>query len=402
MRWPTVSLKEEASLITKGTTPTSLGHAFADRGIPFLRAQNLVGGTISVDADPMFISTDTHEALRRSIIQPNDVLISIAGTIGRAAVVPSEAEEMNCNQAVAIVRPSDKFNRRFLLYWLSSDDALSQLSKGKVTGVISNLSLGQIGQFKIPLPPLEEQKRIAAILDQADALRRLRRRALDRINTLGQAIFHEMFGDLVGNERQYPSREIGDVIAGFDTGKNLAQDPNADADAIHRVLKISAVTSGVFKPEESKPLPHSYRPPASHIVHDDDLLFSRANTTALIGATAFVRGAKGDLVLPDKLWRFKWKNASLVLPKFMKALFSSPAFRYEIGKRSTGTSGSMKNIGKKKVLTIVVGIPTLLEQEIYCQKLDAIETVLNSQTLAAMNAQSLFTTLQNRAFRGDL
>src|ERR1700738_2250240 len=151
MNWPIVTLKGEASLITKGTTPTTLGKKFLTEGIPFLRAQNLVDGTVSVAADPIYISRETHDALNRSKIQPSDVLISIAGTIGRAAIVPDDAEEMNCNQAVAIVRPSKRINRRFFLHWLSGSDALAQVAKSTVTGVIANLTLGQIGNLEVPL-----------------------------------------------------------------------------------------------------------------------------------------------------------------------------------------------------------------------------------------------------------
>jgi type I restriction enzyme S subunit len=128
--------------------------------------------------------------------------------------VPDDAEEMNCNQAVAIVRTSEKIDRRFMLHWLSSADAQSQMSKSKVTGVISNLSLGQIGALQIPLPPLEEQLRIAGILDAADALRRRRREALALLDTLPGAIFAEMFGD----RPDLPTAKIDDVIVNGRTG----------------------------------------------------------------------------------------------------------------------------------------------------------------------------------------
>ena len=119
-------------------------------GIPFIRVQNLVDGTVSVEADPLFIDQTTHDLLRRSKIKPSDILLSIAGTIGRAAIVPTNAEEMNCNQAVAIIRPSSRIDRRFLLHWLSGRDAVDQVTKGKVTGTISNLSLGQIRYSRYP------------------------------------------------------------------------------------------------------------------------------------------------------------------------------------------------------------------------------------------------------------
>jgi type I restriction enzyme S subunit len=208
MNWPTVKLKDEARLITKGTTPTTLGLKFLKEGIPFLRAQNLVDGSVSVAADPIFISPETHDALRRSKIQPSDVLISIAGTIGRAAIVPNDTVEMNCNQAVAIVRPSDRIDRRFFLHWLSGSDALAQVTQSTVTGVISNLSLGQIGNLEVPLPSLTEQRRIAAILDKADAIRRKREQALTLADNLLRSVFLEMFGD-----RDWPSVPLADAVA---------------------------------------------------------------------------------------------------------------------------------------------------------------------------------------------
>jgi type I restriction enzyme S subunit len=257
-------------------------------------------------------------------------------------------------------------------------------------------------EARIPLPPLGEQKRIAAILDQADALRRLRQRTIDRLNTLGQAIFHEMFGDLIANERGFDFVAVGDVIDGFETGKNLAEDPDANRANGYRVLKISAVTSGTFKPDESKPLPLEYEPPESHIVRDGDLLFSRANTAQLIGATAFARTDDSNLVLPDKLWRFVWKANSLVLPEFVKELFSSSPFRYEIGKRSSGTSGSMKNIGKQKVMTIEFGLPSMDLQEEFSRKLAAANNQAKANRKLLRTTDDLFASLQNRAFRGEL
>lgn len=229
MSWIQSKLADHCVTITKGTTPTSLGFEFSESGIPFVRVQNLTDGSVSFKSDDLFISQDTHEALRRSKIYPGDLLVSIAGTIGRCAVVPEHLGEMNCNQAVAILRPTKRIDRRFLLHWLSSRAALEQISQSKVTATISNLSLGQIGQLTVPLPPLDEQKRIAAILDQADALRRKRAHAVDRLNQLGQAVFHEMFGDLKRNEKAWPScgtlGDYAEIASGITKGRQLKGRP---------------------------------------------------------------------------------------------------------------------------------------------------------------------------------
>ncbi len=99
------------SLITKGTTPTSVGYFFADSGVPFLRVQNISGGQVNFEADTLFIDDKTHAALKRSQIRPGDVLVTIAGTIGRAGVVPENVSELNCNQAVAIIRTTKSLDR---------------------------------------------------------------------------------------------------------------------------------------------------------------------------------------------------------------------------------------------------------------------------------------------------
>ena len=165
MAWEYSTVGQQTSVVTKGTTPTSIGMEFTEAGIPFLRVQNIRNKKISME-DKLFISEETNQVMSRSIIHSNDVLISIAGTIGRSAVVPHNSLPMNCNQALAIVRLNEKINPHFFCHWLESDEARTQISGKKVTATISNLSLTQIKGLKIPIPSLEEQESIVKILDK--------------------------------------------------------------------------------------------------------------------------------------------------------------------------------------------------------------------------------------------
>lgn len=224
MTWPSIKLSDHCDTITKGTTPTSVGFDFAHTGIPFIRVQNIANGTVEFGPSDLHIDAETHNALKRSKIVAGDVLVSIAGTIGRCAIVPDVGGELNCNQAVAILRPKKSIDRKFLLHWLSSDFAVEQIRQSKVTATIANLSLGQIGELKIPLPPLDEQKQISAILDQAKELLRKRERVIDRYYQLGQAVFHEIFGDLVQNEKAWPSSgtlgDYAEIASGITKGRD--------------------------------------------------------------------------------------------------------------------------------------------------------------------------------------
>lgn len=146
-------LRTLSDLITKGTTPSSLKLPMAPEGIPFLRAQNLVSGVV-VHGGPadQYIDASVHSVLKRSVIRSGDVLVSIAGTIGRSALVPDASPDMNCNQAVALVRLKDPKLGRWIQCWLESQDAQRQMGASSVTGTISNLSLAQLGHLRVPVP----------------------------------------------------------------------------------------------------------------------------------------------------------------------------------------------------------------------------------------------------------
>lgn len=213
MTWPMVELGELCNTVTKGTTPTSVGLEFSERGIPFLRIQDIDKTTINLK-NCLFINKETHATLERSKIKSGDFLLTIAGTIGKVAIVPNDFPECNCNQAIAILRfDKDRLHPHFLKYWLATDSAINQITKKKVTATISNLSLGQIKQLKIPLPPLAEQKRIAAILDKADAIRQKRQQAITLADQFLRSVFLDMFGDPVTNPKGWPQVEISSVCS---------------------------------------------------------------------------------------------------------------------------------------------------------------------------------------------
>jgi type I restriction enzyme S subunit len=179
-----VRLRSIAAKITKGTTPTSVGLPFEDEGVPFLRVQNLARGTLSFDKSSLYISRATHRALGRSHVHPGDVLVSIAGTIGRSAIVPNDAPEMNCNQAVAIVRLAEPRSAAYVRFWLCSKEANRQIETSSVTATISNLSLAQLGDFELAVPEIEEQIAFARRIDALEVFRSTHESQLERLDGL--------------------------------------------------------------------------------------------------------------------------------------------------------------------------------------------------------------------------
>ena len=164
---PQVPLSSVCTRITKGTTPSSLGLPDADGDIPFVRVQDINKNVLIAESVGLRIPMETHHALSRSMLQSGDILVSIAGTIGRVCEVRSlPPHGANCNQAVAIAKPiPDVVRPLFLKCLLSDRSAQKQMRGAGVTGTITNLSLSQLGETRIPVPSIEAQDRICDQLE---------------------------------------------------------------------------------------------------------------------------------------------------------------------------------------------------------------------------------------------
>jgi type I restriction enzyme S subunit len=305
-------------VITKGTTPTTLGFNFVDDGVFFLRVQNIEDGRVFYDRDPLYIDEQTHRALGRSQIKPGDILVSIAGTIGRTAVVPENAPALNCNQAVAIVRTNGQISRYFLRHWLESPDAQAQMRGATVTGTISNLSLTQIGTLQIPLPPLTEQRRLAVILDHAEALRAKRRHALAKLDTLTQSLFLDIFGKPMVNERGWTMSKVdeaGRVQLGrqrapqYQTGK-FTRPYVRVANIFEDRIDLSDLLSMDFDDNDF----------LAYSLEHGDILLNEGQSTELVGRPAMWRSELANCCFQNTLIRFQPERRR-VIPEFALAVF---------------------------------------------------------------------------------
>ena len=170
-------LSSVAEKVTKGTTPTTHGYDYVQNEIPFIRAEDVFNQEVNVASCEKHIGKNAHQAFARSQILPSDVLLTIAGTVGRAGLVTVESGEANCNQAVAIIRLTDSRDARFLFTWLMSRDARHQMLGDKVTGTISNLSLTSVKNLKLPMLTSEKRDQVSR---EFEALVNNRKRIEDR------------------------------------------------------------------------------------------------------------------------------------------------------------------------------------------------------------------------------
>lgn len=164
--WVWARLEDISLVITKGSTPTTYGYSYQQEGIKFIKTENFdASGKIKNIND--YISEEANKYLSRSILQEYDVLFSIAGTIGRVGIINHNVLPANTNQALAIIRCSWNFiNHQYLFYFLKSP-FIQDIALKSVVGVgRANVSLTSLGGFLIPLPPLPEQHRIVAKIEE--------------------------------------------------------------------------------------------------------------------------------------------------------------------------------------------------------------------------------------------
>ena len=189
-------LEDLTSLITKGTTPTTNGYKFQDSGINFLKIENIVNGEIDLSTIEMFISEEAHQSQKRSQLEINDVLFSIAGTIGDTAIVKKEHLPMNTNQAIALIRPIEKLNSEFLRRLLSSSISNETTNKQR-GGAIKNVSLGDIKELELPLPPLQTQQKVVSYLDEIsnimEKIKQIQKEKMQSLKALKASILDKAF-----------------------------------------------------------------------------------------------------------------------------------------------------------------------------------------------------------------
>jgi type I restriction enzyme S subunit len=395
VEWRKVPLGELVDFVGGGT-PRRDNPAFWGGETPWASVKDITSHDLQRTAE-----TITREGVENSatnIIDAGRVILASRVGLGKVCI---NGIRVAINQDLkALIPKGENIIPRYLLYFIRSQaDAIERSGEG---ATVMGVTIPQLQRLKVPLPGFDEQERIVQILDAVEELRRLRAQADRRTADLIPALFHDMFGDPATNQKHWPMVQVSSFVKELVGGRNVDPAGGEKGASRYRVLKISAVTWGDFRPQESKPIPPEYEPPGSHIVQPGDLLFSRANTTELVGATAFVFETPPNLLLPDKLWRFVWMQPVQIEPFYVWRLFQTPSVRRELGRRATGTGGSMKNISKPKVLSMVVPMPPLPLQRQFAARVQETRALEARQAESRRRLDDLFQSLLHRAFQGEL
>lgn len=325
------------------------------------------------------------------MLNRGDILVSSANSwnlVGKCCWIPDLPWQATFGGFVSTLRAdAAKVEPRFLYWWFSANRTQALLrSFGQKTTNISNLNMERCLNLQIPLPPLPEQIRIAAILDQADALRVKRREALAQLDSLTQAIFIDMFGDPASNPRGWATKtlkQLGKVTTG-------GTPPSAKEGMFDG--QIPFVTPGDL--ESDAPVKRSLTEAGAAEV---GTVREGATLVCCIGATIGKTDfAKTRSAFNQQLNAVEWgaeisDSYGLAVLRFFKPTIIA-----------WGASTTLPILKKSSFERIEIPVPPIELQNKFAVRIEAVAKLEVSHRESLAQLDSLFSSIQHRAFRGEL
>ena len=390
-----VPLGEACELVTDGThfTPTNVG-----KGLPFLTVKDVSDSGLDF-VNCSFISDDDYQAAREgnSAPQRGDVLFSKDGTVGKVHVVTTD-RPFAVLSSLAILRPiHGEVDAAYLGHALRSPQVLDDALRKKTGSAIRRIVLADLKRVNVPLPSLPEQRRIAEVLDRAEALRAKRRAALAHLDTLTQSIFLDIFGGAGGSEMGWPLSELGALC------ERVIDCPHstpvyADGPTKYPCVRTSDIQNGELVLSTTKYVEKAEydvrvargRPCAGDVIYcREGARFGNAarlpsGVSICLGQRMMLFRAREDLAVGEYLWAF---------------LLSGPGLRQAMG-AVAGSASPHVNI--EDLIAFRVPRPPLPLQREFARRVRVVDKMKAVERRCLEETESLFSALQHRAFRGQL
>ncbi|HGN0632188.1 TPA: restriction endonuclease subunit S [Pseudomonas aeruginosa] len=292
----------------------------------------------------------------------------------------------------------------YLERYLRSSQARSSYASRMQGAVARRRSLTKTDflNLEIPFPPLDNQIRIAQLLGKVEGLIAQRKQHLQQLDDLLKSVFLEMFGDPVRNEKRWDKKQFSELLDDIESGKSPKCEAREAAADEWGVLKLGAVTRCRFDENENKALPQNVLPSVRDEVKAGDLLFSRKNTYDLVAACAYVFKARPKLLMPDLIFRFVFKKNAEINPIFIWKLLICDSQRKRIQSLAAGAAGSMPNISKANLKTVLLPIPPWPLQNQFATIVEKVEGIKSLYQQSLTDLEALYGALSQQAFRGEL
>ena len=376
--------------IGSGGTPSKSHPEYYGGDIPWVKTGDLKNEYLYEVED--FI---TEEGLKNSaakVYEADTVLIAMYGaTIGATSILKINA----CtNQACAAFKKNEQVIPEYLYYFLRSQK--KKFVKDGVGGAQPNISAGYLKKVEMELPSIEDQRVIVDILEKISDIVIKRKQEIQSLDNLIKARFVEMFGDPIHNPLGWDMVTFDECLTSIENGKSFVCDSNAREGEHPGILKLSAATYGVYKPEENKAIIDSNDFVKSAEVHNGDLLFTRKNTPELVGMAAYVEITPNKLMMPDLIFRLNTNSKCNKI--YMWKLINHDLYRRQVESAASGSAKSMSNISKERLGRLSLPLPPIKLQNEFA---DFVKQVDKSKFIDIINLLKILLFFKRGMYYGN-
>jgi type I restriction enzyme S subunit len=399
--WKLVSLGEVGTLINgdRGKNYPSQKD-FVDNGVPFINAGHIQNGEIDFES-MNFISRKRFDLLGSGKVKSGDILYCLRGSLGKTAII-KDIQEGAIASSLVIIRPSEQIRTDYFYRYLASPIGQAEIYKYDNGSSQPNLSAQSLKQYQLPLPPLEEQRRIAAILDKADGVRRKRKEAIRLTEELLKSTFLEMFGDPVTNPKGWRKISLGELLAEpLQNGAYFPKERYVEApDGVEMVHMSDAFYNFVERGNLKRVQVTSEEFEKYKLIPNDVLIARRSLNYEGSAKPCLISETAQPLIFESSLIRVRL-NAEVIDSFFFFSYMLEPRARsaYVFPNVTKSTISGINQAGLKRISVLA---PPMSIQKKYR---DIYETILGTQSNYQKdyeNIDNLFNSLLQRAFRGEL
>ncbi|WP_298626017.1 restriction endonuclease subunit S [uncultured Zoogloea sp.] len=345
----------------------------------YLRNQNVQWGRFDLSD---LATMDFSERERQKFeLHPGDLLICEGGEPGRCAVWNGELADCYYQKALHRLRPYTGIaDSEFLAYWIRSQALKGTFEDQNAKTTIAHLPLVRLEQLPVPDLPLEEQRRIASLIKSQLAAVEDARQAVQTQLKEAALLANKLRDQAMMDLDAFRRVRLEDLLQCIDAGKSFQTSERLASERELGVLKVSAVSWGEFKPGEAKAIDGDYTPDDRHRIRKGDVIVSRANTIALVGAVVRAERDYPQRLLSDKTLRLILDTMQCDPDYFVEAL-RLPEARAHIEANATGSSDSMRNISQGALAATPIPLPEIHEQRRLAKHMQAV-----NQELTALRA----------------
>ncbi|WP_210464387.1 restriction endonuclease subunit S [Vibrio crassostreae] len=391
-----ISVQKLGELVTikGGGTPSKKIDEYWNGDIPWASVKDLKTRVLSKAED--YITTQGAENSATNIIPKGTIIVPTRMALGKVAIAGVDLA-INQDLKALFIKDENVLDKQYLARFLESK---AKYIEGEGKGAtVKGITLDFLKSIEIPLPPLAEQKRIAAILDKADTIRQKRKQAIDLADEFLRSVFLDMFGDPVSNPKGWEVFELKDSIVHANNGLSRRRKTEENIGQI--VLRLQDVHyDGIRFTKELNRIELEENEKAKFELAKGDLLFIRVNgNPEYVGRSAVFRGFEEPIFHNDHLIRLKFNN-------FYNSKFLSYTFNLSGGKKiiaaNTKTSAGQHTISQSGIESLRFYQPPKGLQDKFVEILDSVINELEQQYKSVEELDQLFNSLSQKAFSGEL